>query len=127
MPSHDTMASPKNNTELTQLVSQLQSQLNNVVAQNLHLNEMLDKVTAQNPALQAAAAPPPEACPLASPTSRAKYNKPPEFDGRDKAAASTFITHLHLHFLAAERTVVLNAHAHRQQTRDKIYRCLKDV
>ena len=95
------MASPKNNTELTQLVIQLQSQLDNVVAQNLHLKETLDKVTAQNPALQAGTAPPSEARPLASPTSRAKYNKPPEFDGRDKAAASTFITHLHLHFLAA--------------------------
>jgi hypothetical protein len=95
------MASPKNITELTQLVSQLQSQLDNVAAQNLHLKETLDKMTAQNPAPQVAAAPSPEARPLAFPTSRAKYNKPPEFDGRDKAAASTFITHLHLHFLAA--------------------------
>ena len=63
------MASPKNNTELTQLVIQLQSQLDNVAAQNLHLKEMLDKMTAQSPAPQATTAPSPEARPLASPTS----------------------------------------------------------
>jgi hypothetical protein len=58
-------------------------------------------MTTQNPAPQAATSPSPEVRSPAFPTPRAKYNKPPEFDGRDKAAASTFITHLHLHFLAA--------------------------
>jgi hypothetical protein len=39
--------------------------------------------------------------PAHAPTPQLKLNKPPEFDGRDKRAANTFLMHLQLHFFAA--------------------------
>lgn len=95
------MSSPKDNPELAQIVGHLQAQLQSIAAQNQHLKETIDQMAAQNPIPHVVATPSPEVRPLAYATPRAKYNKPPEFDGKDKAAASTFLTHLQLHFLAA--------------------------
>jgi hypothetical protein len=88
--------------ELAQKIVVLETQLQTFAAQNRQLKEAVDKMTAQKPSPPPAlAALPSEGHLPAFPTHRAKHNKPPEFDGRDKTAANTFLAHLHLHFLAS--------------------------
>jgi hypothetical protein len=89
------------NTELAQRLVLLEAQLQTVVTQNRQLKEAIDKMTTQKPPSPTLAPLPSEDHLPAFPTHRARHNKPPEFDGKDKAAANTFLAHLHLHFLAA--------------------------
>jgi hypothetical protein len=91
----------KGSPDLAQRVILLEAQLQNVLNQNRQLQETVDKMATQASPSPAPAFAVSESRPPALSSQRAKHNKPPEFDGRDKAAANTFLAHLHLHFLAA--------------------------
>ena len=76
----------------------LHAQMQELANQNRHLQDSVAHLAAQNNSLRTAT---PAETPLpATSKNQVKLNKPPEFDGRDKKAANTFLTHLQLHFLA---------------------------
>jgi hypothetical protein len=75
------------------MMNNFHTQLQQLAAQNQHLQ---DVIADRRPT------PAPTTDTPFSHTGKAhiKFNKPPEFDGRDKKAANAFLTHLRLHFLA---------------------------
>jgi hypothetical protein len=75
------------------MMNNFHTQLQQLAAQNQHLQ---DVIADRRPT------PAPTTDTPFSHTGKAhiKFNKPPEFDGRDKKAANAFLTHLQLHFLA---------------------------
>jgi hypothetical protein len=81
-----------------QMFGDLHARMQELANQNQHLQDSVAHLAAQNNTLRTTAS-----AENPFPTShrnQVKLNKPPEFDGRDKRAANTFLTHLQLHFLA---------------------------
>jgi hypothetical protein len=89
---------PTDPREIMQMFGDLHARMQELANQNQHLQDSVAHLTVQNHALRATT---PAETPLPTGNkNQVKLNKPPEFDGRDKKAANTFLTHLQLHFLA---------------------------
>jgi hypothetical protein len=89
---------PTDPRDIMQMFGDLHARMQELANQNQHLQDSVAHLAAQNNTLRTTT---PAENPF--PTghrNQVKLNKPPEFDGRDKRTANTFLTHLQLHFLA---------------------------